>query len=428
MLNSVRFTLACIIFVLSNTFVEVTKADETVTDSTVEQHQYLPESQQDKVLNRFNQEVLEVQEHQLIEEDYAHRMLRQTFFCRCVADWEDFYDRPLDGGGRERFLNEYFNPFNDEGETTTTASTRAGSKYFEPQFRQFDPNYQEVSVGKDGWVIVNGITVLPLTNEACIVSQTNAALRAFLQIFYGPNGDRSADSFWKLFRDAAAGNRRELGATEEQDYHEDYDMDEGVEKQGRNWARSLFQLFPSGLGQQRNWNERRKRIRQRTPTFWNQDLAKGTPYEKRETPRLFPCPPDPPTTMQPAAMPIGPPTTESPSNAPSISIEQAPSSPPSMSDVPSLNISSFFPSVAPSSTPSASPSIIPSQSPSNTPSSEPTMTRMPTLQPQLGIGTPPPTRSPTISPMPSISPNGQPSNAVSTRNCLSNQIHVIFFE
>ena len=98
-----------------------------------------------------------------------HRELRQSFFCRCVADYEDFYD----GDGR-RSLNTYYNPWNEGNEPDTPAvTTTRTSKYYTTEYHQYSTKAEDVSVGPDGWVIVDGITVLPLSNEACIVSQTN---------------------------------------------------------------------------------------------------------------------------------------------------------------------------------------------------------------------------------------------------------------
>lgn len=273
--------------------------------------------------------------------DKDHRELRQSIFCRCVADYEDFYE--LDTGRDRRLsLSTYYNPWpeeEEEGDTTTrTGTQKADSKYYTTEYRQYSARPgDDITVGSDGWVIVNGITVLPLSNEACIASQTNAALRAFLTVFYGPNANRSAESFWALIQ---AGGRR-LGFLKGSRGLKDTDKD-GDQELPTMLRSGGRKLAFAGWEAKRN---RARRRRHRTPTIWEQDLSEGTEYERRQVPRVFPCPPD-------AAVPANPTPAPTPS--------------PSTSNVPSVvPTSSQMPSNEPSEVPSFEPSI------SNPPSGSP---------------------------------------------------------
>ena len=233
-------------------------------------------------------------------ENQNHRELRQSFFCRCVADYEDFYDN-----NDRRSLSKYYHPWNEgrEKDTTAVVSPRT-SKYYKTENRQYSTATEDVTVGPDGWVIVDGITVLPLSNEACIVSQTNAALRAFLQIFYGPNASRSASDYWALFQGGRRRNRNLLKGSRETQTDQAADGGENLPTMLRSGVR---QLQFEGWEDKRR--ERQKKSRERQPSIWEQDLSEGTDYEKREVPRVFPCPPDaPPPTSAPSSE--GAPTAE----------------------------------------------------------------------------------------------------------------------
>ena len=214
-------------------------------------------------------------------------------------------------------------------------------------------------VGDDGWYMVEGITVLPLDNEACIVSQTNAALRAFLEVFYGPNGDRSAETFWSRFQDGGNDRRKLL--------HNGASGPDEEEQDEPKLLRSARHL---------NWDERRKRAqakrRNRRPSsVFDQDLSVGTVYEQRKIPRVFPCPPAPPAPESPSAAP-----SDTPSSVPS--------------DVPSLS-----PTV----------SFMPSDMPSDTPSMVPTRSQQPSLSPLIEI-------QPDTTSQPSSSEEGQTCSGV----------------
>jgi len=285
-----------------------------------------------------------------------HRELRQSFFCRCVANYEDFYE--LDTGrNRGRSLSTYYNPW-AEDETTTRSGTRqqgADSKYYTTEYRQYSARpADDITVGVDGYVIVDGITVLPLSNEACIVSQTNAALRAFLTIFYGPNANRSAQSFWELFQ----GGGRLLKGTRGEET--DNDGDQELPTMSRSGGRKL--RFAG-------WEAKRNKAKRRhsNPSIWEQDLSEGTEYEKREVPRVFPCPPDAPLPESPTPAPTPQGSTEAPAQTPTLSptfslmpsIEPSEGSSlePTMSDPPSLSPLSQVETLPPTNIPSEEPSI-----------------------------------------------------------------------
>jgi len=292
-------------------------------------------------------------DQQLAPHEHSHRDLRQGIFCRCVADYEDFYGAT---GTDRRELSKYYH-YEKEAPEPKTGS---GSTYYNPDYRQYSVKEGEAMVGSDGWYMVEGITVLPLDNEACIVSQTNAALRAFLEVFYGPNGDRSAETFWSRFQGGGNDRRKLLhnGASSP-------DEEEQDEPKRLRSARHL------------NWDERRKRAqakrrrRNRHPiSVFDQDLSVGTAYEQRKIPRVFPCPPAPPAPESPSAAP-----SDTPSSVPS--------------DVPSLSPTvSFMPSDVPSDMPSDTPSMVPTRieiQPDTTP--QPSSFALPTasMEPSNGV-------------------------------------------
>ena len=259
-------------------------------------------------------------------ENQNHRELRQTFFCRCVAEYEDFYDN-----SDRRSLSTYYQPWNEgkEKDTTSVMTTRT-SKYYRTEYRQYSTAANEVEVGPDGWVIVDGITVLPLSNEACIVSQTNAALRAFLQIFYGPNASRSAANYWSLFQGGGRRNRNLVKGSRETQVTQVDDEGGKLPTMLRSGVRQL-----QFAGWEAKRRERLKKSRDSEPSIWEQDLSQGTEYEKREIPRIFPCGPDAPAPSSAPSMEGGPTVEPAPTGTPKPP-PGAGSPPPSL--VPTINV------------------------------------------------------------------------------------------
>lgn len=297
-----------------------------------------------------------------------HRALRQTIFCRCVADYENFY-----GGKRKLQPSKYYHY-----ETANDATVKdvqpviGGGKYYHADYTP----KSDVTLGKDGYFIVDGITVLPLSNEACIVSQTNAALRAFLEIFYSPRGDHSASSFWARFH-----KRRALTSV-------NHDQADAVEEDKRLFGgEETDTVDQRDLRRGYNWDERRKRafqdLRRKRPiqptrtnnAIFNTDLSGGTstpapsaPYKQYPTPaipRVFPCPPNPPASP-PSATPA--PTYKTvQSHAPTKTMVTG-------SDAPSLAPTRAAPSKSPKPTASSKPSQSPSISAKPSVSAKPSST------------------------------------------------------
>jgi hypothetical protein len=309
------------------------------------------------------------------------RELRQSFFCRCVADYENFYDRRLTSAtsSSSSSLEQLHHGNAEKSERvlpsteTKTVSSVIG-KYYRPAYSQ----QTDAQISKDGFYIVQGITVLPLGNEACIASQTNKALRFFLEVFFAPNANGSARKYWSLF----TGNGKKL------------------------------------LRRLAAWDDRRKK----QEAMWEQDLSQGTQYEAsmREVPRIFPCPPEAappspaPTTRTGSFMPV---RSDAPSNTPT---KQGS---PTVSDMPSLQPTAKIIAASEQPSTSAAPTVskVPTVSPANiggptaSPSAAPLMSAQPTVSavptsssvPTVVAGTVAPTASsaPTLSMIPSASPS-----------------------
>ena len=159
------------------------------------------------------------------QSSHQTRELR-TIFCRCVADFETFYEND-----RRRQLKSYFEYDGTFPAVTATSKDKRkslrdkASKYYNEDFtsKTSRQGTSEAIEGPDGFFIVDGITVLPLDDEACIVSQTNSALRSFLELLFRPraeSNDRSKGiaSFSNLFQNR---NRRALISDENQNENED---------------------------------------------------------------------------------------------------------------------------------------------------------------------------------------------------------------
>jgi len=313
----------------------------TTYDSVEEPNQQIKDQEASQDDAAFKDAVTDA----VIHHESVHRELRQSIFCRCVADYEDFYENRR---AKARSMTTYYNPWSSEETTTTRSSSlRTDTKYFNPEYRQGSVLADDVSIGEDGWYIVDGITVLPLDNEACVVSQTNAALRTFLQIFYGPNTQsrQNPKSIWNMFSNGG-GRRNKRNLLKGSRKLDNSETDE--KPKPSTMLRTSREL--------QGWaDKRRDRRRKRDETIWQQDLSQGTAYETRDVPRVFPCPPDPPETDPPTAAPV---TAAAPSDVPSLS---------------------------------------------------PTISQVPTLQPQISIATQPPSRSPTVSPVPTVLSSSAPS-------------------
>jgi hypothetical protein len=364
-----------------------------------------------------------------------HERELRTIFCRCVADFETFYDR--------RQLKSYFHYDGDLPSATSLAERKSlrttTSRYYKSEGYYGKSSRQSTTdaiVGPDGFYIVDGITVLPLDDEACIVSQTNSALRSFLTLIFRPltqatNQTNSIRSFTNLFQKR---NRRLAN-----DKHE------------------IDQRFLQG------WSTRRKNkpnkpgrvnsgtsLRDKTvQNILNTDLSEQIPDNVGSAkprpqpspsgfPRVFPCPPtlasNAPSfspsenidTLFPSSIPVMimtdqptllPDETTVPANSiaptisfqPSISAEPTTTVFPTISQKPTVSpvptvaptsklVVTEMPSDVPSTSPSSftlAPSVTPSISPK--PSISPVPTNVETIEPTLS-------KAPTISPKPSVDP------------------------
>jgi hypothetical protein len=349
----------------------------------------------------------------------------RTIFCRCVADFETFYDDD------RRQLKSYFQ-YDGELPTASTKEERQslraktsryyrGEDYLSSSPRQ-SSSTTNVVLGPDGYFVVDGITVLPLDNDACIVSQTNAALRTFLQLVFRPrqqDGTRSSSlrSFSSLFQKR---NRRTL-LSDKTKQHED--VSEENDPEGNSDLRDL-----------QGWDERRKKrpksgnnSRGKTvKSILDTDLREYVPNVPEGPkprpqpspsgfPRVFPCP-ELLADVAPSFAPSFGIETSSPTSSPQLIATDEPSIsvvPTVMSRAPAISVAPAVVSVAP--TISVSPTVTPrpaTESP--TASLEPTVSPVPTVAPtaQLKV-TAMPSGAPTFNLAPSFTPSISPEPTIS---------------
>ena len=358
---------------------------------------------------------------------HQHRELQSTIFCRCVADFETFYDR-------RRQLKSYF-LYGDLPAPTGKTLREKTSKYYNQDFTGVSPRQGSSGAveGPDGFVIVDGITVLPLDDEACIVSQTNSALRSFLEIMFRPrNRSRSkgVTSLSGLFQ-----NRRSLLSVELDERAEEHDENEHDvdERELQGWG-DRRNNKPTKPG--RGGNSMSLRDKNVKNVLNNEDLREYVPDSLEGSqprpqpspsgfPRVFPCPPAVVETDAPTAAPSDAIESIVPSTSPSMTVQPG-TDKPTVSLQPTISIqptTTAFPTVSPEPTISPVPSVAPSTGleasdmPSVSPSVAPSMTFPPSLPPSVSpaptvssqptnVNTAEPTdsRAPTTSPMPSIPP------------------------
>jgi hypothetical protein len=335
----------------------------------------------------------------------SRRRELRTIFCRCVADFETFYD------GDRRVLKSYFQY---DGALHTTAEKSERQSLRQKSSTNPRQGTTDAVLGPDGYFVVEGITVLPLDNDACIVSQTNSALRTFLELMFQPRsqgsgGRSSLRSFASLFQKRK--NRAlSRGNSEE---HERFVKQDENHRDMQGWEERRKQK-PGRENSGSNIREKAVKsilemdLRAAVPSPPVSGNVKPRPQPQPSGfPRVFPCPPvveD--TSIVPSPAPSAEVDTSSPTSAPLImKPSTAPStfSPePTVSPIPTvaptsrLKISDM-PTGAPSSFPTFT--LFPSGPPSISP--KPTVSQMPTnvetLDPTLS-------NAPTISLMPSDSP------------------------
>jgi hypothetical protein len=397
-----------------------------------------------------------------------HRELR-TIFCRCVADFETFYDDD------RRMLNSYYQ-YNGTLPATAEKSERQSlrqksSKYYNTGTKNAvdtgpRQGTTEAVIGPDGYFIVEGITVLPLDNEACIVSETNSALRTFLELMFQPRnqdggGRNSLRSFASLFQKR---NNR-ASSMEKPEIPKEYEKQGSYRREVQGWEERRKQKPGRGSSGTSSREKTVKSIldmdlRAFVPSSPLPETVKPRPQPQPSGfPRVFPCPPimeniapsPAPSaeveTLSPTSAPI---VTVVPSDEPSVASNSvaptatfspeptvspiptiAPTSRLKISDMPTVTPSSIptF-TLFPSETPSVSPKPTVSQMPTNVETLEPTLSNAPTISlmpsanPTTSISPSTETQTPSISISPLINPSEMPSVNPTTTSSLAPNVNV----